>query len=578
MQHYQNREQATLPGFENWRGSLSEKKVTLLEKSWAGVFRHHFMPLLPVKQLASKYSTSMGRPTKDLHTCLGAVVLQQIFDLTDEQTQNHLAFNQQWHFALDTFKQEEQLVSLKTIWTIRNHITRGGFTEAIFESITDELARKFKVDTRFQRLDSVHIHSNMANLGRVRLMSRGIEKVLNNLKRQYPELFTRLIPKEYSDRYFHSHSEDYFGSVKPSGAKARLADIATDMYWLIETVSGYQEITGLYSYKTLRRIFHDHCQVEAGEVLVIPAKQVSSDSVQNPSDPDAGYDGHKGQGYQVQVMETYTPKEDEAEPTLNLITYAKVEPANLHDSQALEPALENVVKRELTPQEAVADTSYGSDDNVQLAQEMNVRLIAPVPGRSSHKDYGGFTFNNVTQVVEQCGRGNAPERVKKNVRKGSLTAYFNTSLCSACGLYQDGTCAVVKGRRGFRLHYLRKEVRIYQRRQYEKTNEFREKYRWRSGIEATNSRYIHMTGARRLRYRGEESVSFAGITKVLGINLFRTAKYVKEIGKLIGYQCALGIKGLKNTLKPLLKTAELVFTHIFLLNNENNEYFVYYAK
>jgi hypothetical protein len=33
-------------------------------------------------------------------------------------------------------------------------------------------------------------------------------------------------------------------------------------------------------------------------------KEIVSDSLQNPSDPDATYSGHKGQGYQVQVMET----------------------------------------------------------------------------------------------------------------------------------------------------------------------------------------------------------------------------------------------------------------------------------
>jgi hypothetical protein len=28
-------------------------------------------------------------------------------------------------------------------------------------------------------------------------------------------------------------------------------------------------------------------------------KDIPSDSLQNPSDPDASYDGHKGKGYQV---------------------------------------------------------------------------------------------------------------------------------------------------------------------------------------------------------------------------------------------------------------------------------------
>ncbi len=581
MQHYQNREQFTLPGLESWRGSLSEKKVELLEKSWAGIFRRYFMPKLPVEKLAAKYSVSMGRPTKDLLTCMGAVVLQQIFDLSDERTQDQLAFNQKWHYALDTFAQNEQLVSMKTFWTIRNHMTKDGLGKEIFESITDELADAFNVDIRFQRLDSVHIHSNMACLGRVRLLSRGIRKMLKNLRRQYPKLFKQLIVEEFSTRYFDNKSEDYFGSVKPSGSKKRLADVADDMYWLLETVSDYKKITSLYSYKILKRIFAEQCRVEDGDVVVIPPKQVSSDSVQNPTDPDAGYDGHKGQGYQVQVMETYTPgetEEEEKKASLNLITYAKVEPANIHDSTALKPALENVDGRQIAPEEALADTSYGSADNVKSAQAMGVTLIAPVPGRSSNKKYDGFEFNNITQEVEKCPKGNAPERIKINTRKGSLTAFFDESICSACGLYKDGKCAVVKGKRSYRLQYTKKQIRTYLRRQYEDTEAFKDKYRWRSGIEATNSRYIHMTGARRLRYRGTERVSFAGITKALGINLFRTAKYVQEIGKLLDNQVHFGLKRLVIYTEQHLKTVSLIFRSYFSPNCGNTGYFVNYAN
>jgi hypothetical protein len=32
------------------------------------------------------------------------------------------------------------------------------------------------------------------------------------------------------------------------------------------------------------------------QVVVKPNKEVPSDSLQNPSDPDAGYCGHKGKG------------------------------------------------------------------------------------------------------------------------------------------------------------------------------------------------------------------------------------------------------------------------------------------
>jgi hypothetical protein len=50
------------------------------------------------------------------------------------------------------------------------------------------------------------------------------------------------------------------------------------------------------------------------------------------------------------------------------------------------------------------------------------------------------------------------------------------------------------------------------------------------GIEATNARFIHMTGARRVRYRGIKNVEFAETMKALGINMFRVQKYTQKTG------------------------------------------------
>ena len=75
-----------------------------------------------------------------------------------------------------------------------------------------------------------------------------------------------------------------------------------------------------------------------------------------PSDPDATYDGHKGQGYQVQVMETCCDAEDDEkrEQTLNLITHVAVERACKHDVHALIPALESARERDLAPPRLLA--------------------------------------------------------------------------------------------------------------------------------------------------------------------------------------------------------------------------------
>ena len=47
-------------------------------------------------------------------------------------------------------------------------------------------------------------------------------------------------------------------------------------------------------------------------------EQTPSDALQNPSDPDASYSGHKGPGYQVQVMETFCDGADKRQDALSL--------------------------------------------------------------------------------------------------------------------------------------------------------------------------------------------------------------------------------------------------------------------
>ena len=51
-----------------------------------------------------------------------------------------------------------------------------------------------------------------------------------------------------------------------------------------------------------------------------------------------------------------------------------------------------------------------------------------------------------------------------------------------------------------------KQVRLINRRRREQTREFKEKYRTRSGIEATNSIIKRVTGMDRLRIRGRPAV------------------------------------------------------------------------
>ena len=86
--------------FDPWH-FLGEKRRKLMDASWAALFREHILCELPVSKVAPFFNDTFGRPSKELCTALGVLVLQQIHDLTDEETVSQLAFDLQWHYALD---------------------------------------------------------------------------------------------------------------------------------------------------------------------------------------------------------------------------------------------------------------------------------------------------------------------------------------------------------------------------------------------------------------------------------------------------------------------------------------------
>ena len=171
--------------FDPWR-HLGPKRRRLLEESWAGIFRKEILDELPVNQIASFFSKDEGRPTKELYTALGVCLLQQMHDVTDDETINQLAFNEQWHYALDIPDESDdaKYLCLKTLWNIRQRVADQGLDTILFRKATDKLAETFNVDTSKQRLDSVHIHSNMRHMGRIGIISNTIHTFLVNLKRQ----------------------------------------------------------------------------------------------------------------------------------------------------------------------------------------------------------------------------------------------------------------------------------------------------------------------------------------------------------------------------------------------------------
>ena len=505
-------------------GHLGPKRRKLLSKSWSGLFQQKILPTLPVDALRKHYHEWNGRPTKELYSMIGMMILQQMHDLTDDEAVEQFCFNIQYHFALNITSPTDAAayISHKTLWTMRDKLSTEEIYQDIFKSTLKTLEKLFQADLRKQRMDSVHIQSNMRHLGRIGLFVRTIKKFLTNLRRHQRSLYDK-IDGELINRYMSKKNESLFAMVKPSESSKTLDQLARDLYALTQRFGSVSSVHSMSSFMLLTRLFKEQCVVEQedGElckVVARPNKEVSSDSLQNPSDPDAGYSNHKGQGYQVQVVENYTTGDDKQ---LSLITHVAVESADQHDANALLPALEDLKERDMAPDELLADSLYGSDSNCEQAKaDHGVNVVAPVmPGNQKKMSLADFTLDAKGRIVT-CPRMRAPEKVKKT--KKGFSAAFSAVACLACEDFDR--CPVSKGKKAYYYRYKRKDIRLALRRQHEDTPDFRDKYRYRAGVEATMSEYDRRTGVKHLRVRTMKAVRYAAVMKAIGLNIIRAGR------------------------------------------------------
>lgn len=535
------RDHKTIDMFDRFQ-HLGPKRRALLDNTWARLFRDEILPNLPVHLLKKHYDSRQGRPTNELYAMMGAAILQQMHDLTDEQTVEQFCFNIQWHFALNITNTGDAAayVSPRSIWSLRRIMMEDDIYSKLFADISDHLIKVMEVDTSFQRIDSVHIFSNMRHLGRIRLLAVTIRKFLTNLKRHHRDLFDN-IPEELRDRYLAKKPESLFAMVKPSESARTLRELGRDMLTLVDTFSGQPQVATMTSFDQLTRLFNEQCRVneepETGErwAEVKANKEVPSSSLQNPSDPDAGYDGHKGQGYQVQVAETYRAKpqgqQEDDSSSLRLITHIEVEPANQSDAGALVPYLDDVARRDITPELALADSLYGSDSNIAEAAKRGTELVAPAMPATGEITLTDFPQND-DGTVTACPQGQAPRRVKKNGER--LVAVFATEICRQCDSRED--CPVKEGKRGYYLRYGAKAARLAGRRARERTEAFRERYRYRAGAEATMSELDRRTGIKHLRVRGMKAVRCCAFLKATGLNILRATAFTVRKNKMAAKQ------------------------------------------
>jgi hypothetical protein len=449
----------------------------------------------------------------------------EFMDWTKDEALDAYSFNMNVHYALN-LEPVTHDISKRTLERYIDLFEEDNLAKATMDEITTKLVEVLGIRIDKQRLDSTHIFSNMASFGRTRLMGVAIKRFLTQVIRLNKQDYNAL-DEQLRQRYAPGVNQ-LFADTKKDSKSCRLLrqQVAEDMYYLIRRFADKVEHANRDTYKAVERIFYEQCEVHEDKVSI--KQKTGGNVMQNPSDADATYDGHKGPGYQAQIAETCNPENE-----VQLITAAIPQTAAEADANAVEEVLEDLTANDLMPDELLVDTHYTGDENVQLAEDKGVELVGPVPsGPAKSKDdeyeqlnIDDFNVDQATEEVVRCPAGHEPQSSEHNSETGKTKTVMPESACSQCEYFEQ--CPVEKVREQYKLEHTAKQRRLAGRRREQDTEVFRQRYKTRGGIEGTNSGLKRKTGLGQLRVRGRPAVFRAIYLKIAGWNILRASVCAK---------------------------------------------------
>jgi len=527
--------------FDPFDSVLTEKTRKCLLDGWHGVFRHVILELMPVDVVSGHFDATMGRPTKELYSIAGLLLIKEFKNWTKDEALESYSFNMAIHYALN-LEPVAHDISMRTLERYINLFEEDDLAKATMDEITIKLVDILGTKIDKQRLDSTHIFSDMASFGRTRLMGVAIKRFLTQVIRSNKDDYNSL-DESLRNRYASGVNQLFADTKKDSESRRLLRQqVAEDMHYIIRHFGSNAEHNAKNTYKAVERIFYEQCEVHEEKVSI--KKKTGGNVMQNPSDADATYDGHKGQGYQVQIAETCNPENE-----VQLITCAIPQTAVESDVNAVEEVLEDLTANDLMPDDLLVDTGYTRDDNVQLAKQQGVELVGPVPPGSSKSkgdeyeqlNIDDFDIDEQSEEVVCCPAGHKPQSSEHNSETDKTKTVMPGSACSQCEFFEQ--CPVEKIKGQYKLEHTAKQRRLAGRRREQDTEVFRERYRIRGGIEGTNSGLKRKTGLGQLRVRGRPAVFHAIYFKIAGWNILR-ASVCAKMRKLVWARANMAVFGL----------------------------------
>ena len=473
---------------------LTAREQKALEKSWAKVFADEIFPAIDEKRFSVLYSNKASRPNTPVNVIVGALIIKELFDYSDDEMVENLMLDFRLQYALHTTSFEEQPLSDKTLSRFRRRcydyetLHNKDLYHDCVKDLSASIAKLMRTSGKIRRMDSMMIESNIRKLSRMELVYTCISKLAVSMNKANDSALSEDLkhytdPNDFNRVIYHQRSTD---------AVRCLAE---------QTVVENET----------RRL---RTKEDGG---------MNSSMMQNPSDPEATFRSKAGKehrGYTANLEESVGKNG-------SVVTDYQYDQNNHSDSQFFQEHLEQMEKQEERTV-IIADGAYSGTENRQFALEKNVELITTsLTGKSAPDILADFEFNEEGTKVLRCPAGYAPKSCSYMKQSRQCAVSFLHEQCANCP-YQD-QCKPKIFKRVAKIVTSKAAHERAKNQRNMSSEEFKNYARLRNGVETVPSnirRNYHLEKMPRGKQRGK---FFFG-SKIAALNFRKLFNYVKGLG------------------------------------------------
>jgi hypothetical protein len=355
---------------------FNERLHNMLKGNWSDIFYENIFMHIDESIFKTLYSEKMGRSNFPVNILVALEIVKELFALTDEQLLERYHFDLLVRRSLGLKDINEHILAPRTLYYFRSSIsdhelaTGENLLMHVFKDGRDKIIKELGIKTGLQRTDSTMIEANIKKMSRLMLF----HKVLSNF---VTDLAALDIHVSIEIQELLKNDEDNFSyRLKKEETLAKTKEIGDYLYSLFIEHKENSDVNVLESFKNVKRLLKEHCNIEKDNLQLKEPKDIDSSSLQNPSDPDATYKKKRKKahrGYAAHATETC-----DKENAIQVITDVDLVRNNVDDAKVLSGKIENL-KDDTGLETIIRDATFTSDDVRKECKKYEVNLLMELP-------------------------------------------------------------------------------------------------------------------------------------------------------------------------------------------------------